>query len=144
MALEGTYEPSPWAPIANQVKLFEASGGAEGNTLEGQPCIILWTRGRHSGKVRKTPLMRVNDGDRYAVVASMGGAPKHPVWFLNIEGDPHVSLQDGTALKDYTARVVDGDERAEWWKKATAVWPKYDSYQANTDRTIPVVVLDPA
>jgi deazaflavin-dependent oxidoreductase (nitroreductase family) len=144
MALEGTYAPSPWAPIAEQVKLFEESGGAEGNKLEGQPCIVLWTKGRHSGEVRKTPLMRVNDGDRYAVVASLGGAPKHPVWYLNLMADPHVSLQDGPDVRDYTARVVEGDERAEWWKKANAVWPSYDEYQTKTDRKIPVVVLDPA
>ena len=143
MALEGTYEPSPWQPIADQVQLYEESGGTEGNELQGQPCVILWTRGRHSGTVRKSPLMRVKDGDRYAVVASLGGAPKHPVWYLNLAADPHVSLQDGAELKDYTARVVDGDERAEWWKKANAVWPSYDEYQARTDRTIPVVVLDP-
>jgi len=144
MAIEGTYAPSPWAPIADQVKLYEESGGTEGTTLEGQPCIILWTKGRRSGEVRKTPLMRVNDGDRYAVVASLGGAPKHPVWYLNLVADPHVSLQDGPNLRDYTARVVEGDERAEWWKNATAVWPSYDEYQTKTDRTIPVVVLDPA
>ncbi len=144
MALQGSYAPSPWAPIADQVKLYEQSGGTDGTTLEGQPCIILWTTGRHTGEVRKTPLMRVNDGDRYAVVASLGGAPKHPVWYLNLVADPHVSLQDGPNLRDYTARVVEGDERAEWWKKATAVWPSYDEYQTKTDRTIPVVVLEPA
>jgi F420H(2)-dependent quinone reductase len=144
MALEGTYAPSPWGPIADQVKLYEDSKGAEGTELEGAACIILWTRGRHSGDVRKTPLMRVNDGDRYAVIASLGGAPKHPVWYLNLVEDPKVSLQDGPNLRDYTARVVDGAERDEWWAKATAAWPKYDDYQKNTDRRIPVIVLDPA
>jgi deazaflavin-dependent oxidoreductase (nitroreductase family) len=144
MALEGTYEPSPWAPIAEQVELYESSGGKEGTLLEGKPCVILWTRGRHSGTVRKSPLMRVTDGDRYAVVASMGGAPKHPVWYLNLVADPKVSLQDGPELKDYTARVVEGAERDEWWQRATEVWPAYDEYQTKTDRQIPVVVLDPA
>jgi F420H(2)-dependent quinone reductase len=144
MALEGTYEPSPWEPIAEQVKLFEATDGAEGNELQGAPCIILWTKGRHSGNIRKTPLMRVKDGDRYAVIASLGGAPKHPVWFLNLQANPVVSLQDGPELRDYTARVVEGAERDEWWKRSTAVWPSYDEYQTKTDRTIPVVVLDPA
>ena len=143
MPISGTYEPSPWEPIADQVRLFEQSDGREGNELEGKPCIILWTRGRHSGTVRKTPLMRVTDGGRYAVVASMGGAPKHPVWYLNLEADPHVTLQDGAELRDYTARVVAGDEKAEWWAKATEVWPAYDSYQAATDRQIPLIVLDP-
>ena len=103
MALEGTYEPSPWGPIADQVEQYEATGGAEANLLDGQPCVILWTRGRHTGTVRKAPLMRVNDGEQYAVIASLGGAPKHPVWYLNLVADPHVSLQDGPVLKDYTA-----------------------------------------
>ncbi|MBK5287595.1 MAG: nitroreductase family deazaflavin-dependent oxidoreductase [Acidimicrobiia bacterium] len=144
MALEGTYEPSPWPPIADQVALYESSKGADGNLLEGQPCVILWTRGRHSGVVRKSPLMRVtDDAGRYAVVASMGGAPNHPVWYLNLVADPEVSLQDGGELKDYTARVVEGDEKAEWWKRATAVWPSYDEYQTKTDRAIPLIVLDP-
>ncbi len=145
MALEGIYEPSPWPPIAEQVALYESSRGTQGTELEGQPCVILWTRGRHSGHVRKSPLMRVtDDAGRYAVVASMGGAPDHPVWFHNLTADPHVSLQDGAELKDYTARIVEGDEKAEWWKRATAVWPSYDDYQTKTDRVIPLVVLDPA
>jgi deazaflavin-dependent oxidoreductase (nitroreductase family) len=144
MPLEGTYEPSPWEPIAEQVRKFEESNGAEGNDLLGQPCIILWTRGRHSGSVRKTPLMRVTDGTRYAVVASLGGAPKHPVWYLNMKADPKVALQDGAEVRDYTAREVEGDERTVWWERACEVWPAYDEYQEKTDRVIPVVVLDPA
>lgn len=144
MALEGTYEPSPWPPIAEQVALYESSGGTEGTLLEGKPCVILWTRGRHSGTVRKSPLMRVSDdAGNYAVVASLGGAPKHPVWYLNLLADPAVSLQDGPDLEDYTARVVEGDEKAEWWKRATGTWPAYDGYQAKTDRAIPLVVLEP-
>ena len=143
MPIEGTYEPSPWEPIADQVKLYEQTGGREGGELQGKPCVILWTRGRHSGNIRKTPLMRVRDGDRYAVVASLGGAPKHPVWYLNLLADPVVSLQDGAELKDYTARVVEGDEKTEWWKRATDVWPAYDEYQTKTDRAIPLVVLEP-
>jgi deazaflavin-dependent oxidoreductase (nitroreductase family) len=126
------------------VEQYEATGGAEANLLEGQPCVILWTRGRHTGTVRKAPLMRVNDGEQYAVIASLGGAPKHPVWYLNLVADPHVSLQDGPVLKDYTARVVEGEERDRWWKKANEAWFHYDEYQAKTDRQIPVVVLDPA
>ena len=144
MALEGTYEPSPWQPIVDQVALYESSGGTDGNLLEGQPCIILWTRGRKTGTVRKTPLIRVtDDAGRYAVVASMGGAPKHPVWYLNLVDDPIVALQDGAELRDYTARIVEGDEKGEWWARATAVWPSYDEYQSKTDRAIPLVVLDP-
>lgn len=143
MPIEGVYEPSPWEPIADQVQLYEESGGTEGTLLEGQPCVILWTRGRRSGAVRKTPLMRVKNGDRYAVVASMGGAPDHPVWYLNMVADPSVSLQDGPELGNYTAHVADRDEKAAWWPHATEVWPSYDDYQAATDRDIPVVILDP-
>ena len=143
MAVEGTYEPSPWQPIAEQVALYESSGGTEGTELQGAPCVILWTKGRNSGTVRKSPLMRVTDDDgRYAVVASMGGAPQHPVWYLNMVADPNVSLQDGPDLHDYTARVVEGDEKAEWWKRATDVWPSYDEYQTKTDRAIPLIVLE--
>ena len=145
MALEGKYEPSSWDWVADQVALYESSGGTEGTELQGKPCIILWTRGRQSGAVRKSALMRVTDGEgRYAVVASMGGAPKHPVWYLNMLADQKVSLQDGAELKDYTARVVEGDEKAQWWKRATEVWPSYDEYQSKTDRAIPLVVLEPA
>ena len=143
MALGGTYEPSPWV-VADQVALYESSGGTDGLLLNGKPCIVLWTRGRHSGAVRKSPLMRVADDEgRYAIVASMGGAPKHPLWYLNVVADASVSLQDGPELRDYTARVVEGDEKTAWWKRATEVWPAYDEYQAKTDRAIPVVVLDP-
>lgn len=144
MALDGTYEPSPWAWVADQVALYESSGGTEGTLLNDVACIVLWTRGRRSGTVRKSPLMRVTDGaGRYAIVASMGGAPKHPVWYLNATADPHVSLQDGADLRDYTAREVTGDEKAQWWERAAAVWPAYNEYQAKTDRAIPVVVLEP-
>ena len=141
MPLEGEYEPSPWEPIAEQVATYESSGGTEGTELEGQPCIILWTK---SGKVRKTPLMRVTDGERYAVVASMGGAPQHPVWYHNLVAHPaEVALQDGPDLGDYVAREATGDEKAEWWARATEVWPAYDDYQAATDRVIPLFVLEP-
>lgn len=144
MALQGTYEPSPWDWVADQVALYESSGGTEGTLLQDKPCVILWTRGRHSGAIRKSALMRVTDDDgRYAVVASMGGAPKHPVWYLNMLADPLVSLQDGPVLRDYTARVVEGDEKAAWWERATAVWPSYDEYQSKTDRAIPLIVLEP-
>ena len=144
MPLDGEYEPSPWEPIAQQVEQYEATGGVEGGELEGKPCIILTTKGRKSGKLRKTPLMRVTDGERYAVVASLGGAPQHPVWYLNMLADPHVTLQDGPVVKDYVARDVTGDEKAEWWARATEVWPSYDDYQAGTERVIPLLVLDPA
>jgi F420H(2)-dependent quinone reductase len=144
MALQGTYAPSPAEWVAEQVRQYEASGGTEGNTMRGVPVIILWTRGRKSGTVRKTPLMKVRDGDRYAVVASMGGAPEHPQWYANITADPHVSVQDGAEVRDFLAREATGEEKAEWWAKATAVWPDYDAYQEKTDREIPLLVLEPA
>jgi deazaflavin-dependent oxidoreductase (nitroreductase family) len=144
MTVDGEYEPSPWAPIAEQVTQYEATDGQEGGTLQDKPCIILWSLGRRSGKVRKTPLMRVADGERYAVVASMGGAPQHPVWYHNLVANPDdVALQDGATLRDYTAHEANGDEKVEWWARATEVWPDYDNYQAATDRTIPLVVLEP-
>ena len=116
------------------------SGGTDGTELKGKRVILLTTVGAKTGKIRKTPLMRVENDGEYAVVASLGGAPKHPVWYLNILGDPHVSLQDGPNLRDYTARVLDGDERAEWWKRAVAAYPPYAEYQERTERQIPVFV----
>src|SRR5438309_11242898 len=144
MAIQGTYERSPWDWVADQVELYEKTGGKEGAELNGKPCVILWTKGRNSGAVRKSPLMRIKDGERYAVVASMGGAPKHPVWYHNVVADPHVSLQDGAELRDYSARVAEGEEKKEWWSKATEVWPDYPSYQAKTEREIPLIILEPA
>jgi deazaflavin-dependent oxidoreductase (nitroreductase family) len=143
MTLEGEYRPSAWAPIADQVALYEATEGKEGDTLEGKPVIILTTRGRRTGAVRKTPLMRVEHDGRYVVVASMGGAPQHPVWYLNLVADPRVTLQDGAQVTELRARTATPEERAEWWPRAAAAWPPYDDYQRNTDREIPVVILEP-
>lgn len=143
MPLDGTYEPSPWDIVADQVADYERTGGEVGGKIKGAPCIVLWTRGRKTGVVRKTPLVRVENDGRYAVIPSMGGAPKHPVWYLNLTADSHVSLQDGPDLRDYSAREVSGTERDEWWATAVSVWPDYDNYQAKTDRVIPVVVLEP-
>ena len=143
MPIEGEYEASPSAFVSAQVSLYESSGGREGTLLEGRPCIILTTRGRKSGKLRKSPLMRVKRGDQYAVVASMGGAPAHPVWYLNLVADPTVTLQDGPEVRDYTARTATKAEKADWWPDAVEVWPPYDEYRTKTDRDIPVVILDP-
>ncbi|MGB6057268.1 MAG: nitroreductase family deazaflavin-dependent oxidoreductase [Microthrixaceae bacterium] len=143
MPIPGLYEPSPWEPIADQVAIYERSRGTEGTELEGAPCVILWTTGRKTGKVRKTPLMRVRDGDSYAVIASMGGAPEHPVWYHNVVANKIVTLQDGANVGDYEAHVAEGDERDHWWRLANEVWPSYDEYQANTERVIPVIVLNP-
>ena len=143
MPLEGEYEPSPAGWVRNQVQKYEESGGTEGTELNGMPVVILWTKGRHSRKLRKTPLMRVEHDGTYAVVASIGGAPKHPVWYFNVVADPEVTLQDGPNVYDLRAREVTGAEKAEWWKHATAAYPPYDDYQARTDRQIPVFVLEP-
>jgi deazaflavin-dependent oxidoreductase (nitroreductase family) len=142
---EATYEPSPWEPIAEEVERYERSGGAEPSELVGDQWIILWTLGVRSGKVRKTPLVRVADGDgRYAVVGSMGGAPSHPQWVHNVRANPVARLQDGAEVRDYSVREVEGDEKAAWWDRARQVWPSYDDYQAGTERVIPVFVLEPS
>ncbi|GGI97243.1 nitroreductase family deazaflavin-dependent oxidoreductase [Streptomyces brasiliensis] len=145
MPLEGEYEPSPAEWVRNQVELYESSGGTEGTTLldTGLPVILLTTRGAKSGKIRKTPLMRVEHGGTYAVVASQGGAPKHPVWYFNITSEPNVELQDGPVKQDMRAREVTGDEKAQWWERAVAAFPPYAEYQQKTSREIPVFVLEP-
>ena len=143
MRLTGEYVPSAWEPVAEQVALYESTGGVEGADFMGGPCIVLTTVGARSGKLRKTPLMRVEHDGEYAVVASMGGAPRHPVWYHNLVAHPHVELQDGAVRRDYTAREVAGAERELWWERAVAVWPDYAAYQERTDRVIPVFVLTP-
>jgi deazaflavin-dependent oxidoreductase (nitroreductase family) len=143
MPIEGEYEPATWDVAANHVDRYEASGGTKGTHAGGAECIVLWTRGRKTGKVRKSPLIRVTDGERYAAIASMGGQPANPSWYGNLVADPHVTVQDGPVVRDYTARVVEGAEKAAWWKRATEVWPAYDEYQARTERVIPLVVLEP-
>jgi F420H(2)-dependent quinone reductase len=143
MPLDGEYEPSPWEPIAEQVAQYESTGGVEGGEFMGGPCIILTSKGATSGKLRKTPLIRVSDGTSYAVVGSMGGAPDHPQWVHNLRANPLVELQDGAERRDYAVREVDGEEKATWWSRATSVWPDYDTYQSATERVIPLFVLDP-
>ncbi|MFD5341677.1 nitroreductase family deazaflavin-dependent oxidoreductase [Streptomyces hawaiiensis] len=145
MPLEGEYEPSPTQWVRNQVELYESSGGTEGTTLQGSnmPVVVLTSRGARSGKLRKTPVMRVEHEGRYAVVASLGGSPKHPVWYFNLRADPHVELQDGPVKRDMTAREVTGEEKAAWWERAVAAYPAYSDYQKKTDREIPVFVLEP-
>ncbi|MFK0150977.1 nitroreductase family deazaflavin-dependent oxidoreductase [Streptomyces sp. NPDC090499] len=144
MPLEGEYEPSPAAWVREQVELYESSGGKEGTTLmdTGMPVILLTTLGVKSGKIRKTPLMRVEHGGKYAIVASQGGAPKHPVWYFNVKSHPLVELQDGAVKQDMTAREVTGAEKAEWWDRAVAAYPPYADYQEKTSREIPVFVLE--
>jgi deazaflavin-dependent oxidoreductase (nitroreductase family) len=143
MPLTGEYEPSTSDWAREQAEKYENSGGTEGATLQGKPIILLTTKGAKTGKLRKTPLMRVEHDGEYAVVASLGGAPKHPVWYYNIKAEPHVDLRDGAVSKDYTAREVFGEEKAQWWERAVQVWPDYAEYQTKTDRQIPVFVLTP-
>ncbi|MET7365755.1 nitroreductase family deazaflavin-dependent oxidoreductase [Streptomyces sp. NPDC005566] len=144
MPIEGEYEPSPTPWVREQVELIESSGGTQGTTLHGKPVILLTTRGARSGKIRKTPLMRVEHDGRYAAVASLGGAPKHPVWYHNVVADPHVDLRDGTVRQGMVAREVTGEEKALWWGRAVEAFPDYADYQTKTDREIPVFVLAPA
>lgn len=142
---DAEYEPSPWGPIAEEVELYERSGGAEPSAMVGDNWIVLWTLGAKSGKVRKTPLVRITDGEgRYAVVGSQGGAPTNPQWVHNLRAHPAVRLQDGADRPDFTVREVTGDEKAAWWTRAVAAWPDYDNYQAATERPIPVFVLEPS
>jgi deazaflavin-dependent oxidoreductase (nitroreductase family) len=137
------YEPSAWAPVAEQVAAYERTGGVEGRDWNGGVCIILSTIGVKSGKVRKTPLMRVERDGRYAVVGSMGGAPKHPSWVHNLRANPACRVQDWAVVHDLVAREAEGEEKAEWWALALKSWPAYDSYQEKTDRQIPLFVLEP-
>jgi deazaflavin-dependent oxidoreductase (nitroreductase family) len=146
MPVQGEYEPSAQAWVRDQVELYESSGGTQGTTLlsTGLPVVIVTNLGASSGKVRKTPVMRVERDGRYAMVASKGGAPQHPVWYYNVRANPLVELQDGAHKQDMIAREVSGDERAEWWKRAVAAYPPYAEYQKRTTREIPVFVLEPA
>ena len=143
MPLTGVYEPSADARSREQVELIERSGGREGTTLNGMPVVVLTMRGAKSGKIRKTPLMRVEHDGRYAVVASLAGAPHHPSWYYNLRADPRVELQDGPVRKDMIAREVTGEEKTLWWNRAVEAFPPYAEYQAKTDREIPVFVLEP-
>jgi deazaflavin-dependent oxidoreductase (nitroreductase family) len=142
MALDGEYGPSPLKFAADQVALYESTGGTQGGTLMGVPVIILTTRGRKSGLVRKSPLMRVEHDGAYAVVASMGGAPRHPLWYRNLVAHPDATLQDGPNVHEMRAREVTGGEKAAWWARAVEAWPAYDEYQARTKRVIPLLVLE--
>jgi deazaflavin-dependent oxidoreductase (nitroreductase family) len=144
MPLDGEYEPSPEKWVRDQVDAYESSGGTEATTLRGMPVIILTTKGAKSGKLRKSPLMRVEHDGVYAAVASLGGAPKNPVWYYNVQTTPLVEVQDGPVKQDMLAREVTGDEKALWWERSVAAYPDYADYQRKTDRTIPVFVLERA
>ena|SRR5438067_2983159 len=143
-SVEGEYAPSPWDWVRQQVETYERTGGREANTLRdtGLPIIIITTRGNKSGKVRKTPLMRVEHDGQYAIVASMGGAPKHPVWYRNLKANPsEVMLQDGSEPFSADIRELEGEERELWWNRAVSAFPPYAEYQQKTKRRIPVFLV---
>ena len=141
MPLEGEYEPSTSGWARRQAEEFESSAGAKANTLRGRPIIVMTSIGAKTGKLRKTALMRVEHDGQYDVVASQGGAQKHPTWYWNLRKHPHVELQDGAEKHDYEARELEGEEREAWWRRANETWPDYDRYQTKTDRQIPVFLL---
>ncbi len=132
--------------MREQVAEYESSGGTRGTTLRdtGLPVVVITNRGARTGKVRKTPLMRVEHDGRYAAVGSQGGAPDDPQWVSNFRAEPRVELQDGARKQPMTAREVTGAERDEWWARAVAAYPPYAEYQQKTSRVIPVFVLEPA
>jgi deazaflavin-dependent oxidoreductase (nitroreductase family) len=142
MPIDGTYEPSPSEWVRDQVEAYERSGGSEANTLRdtGLPIVVVTNTGNKSGKVRKTPLMKVEHEGEYALVASKGGAPTHPVWYYNLLADPEVQIQDGAEPVDYAVREVSGEERQLWWERAVKAYPPYAEYQEKTSREIPVFV----
>ena len=143
MPVDGSYQPSSEQWVRDQVQQYETSGGTRGNLVRGMPVIILTSKGAKSGMIRKTPLMRVEHDGAYAVVASKGGAPTHPLWYFNLVANPLVELQDGPQKADMTARELVGEEKRMWWERAVAAFPDYADYQKNTDRQIPVFVLEP-
>jgi deazaflavin-dependent oxidoreductase (nitroreductase family) len=144
MALRGEYDPSPEKWVRDQVAEYESSGGTQGTTMRGMPVIILTTQGAQSGKLRKSPLMRVEHDGAYAIVASLGGAPDNPSWYYNVRNNPTVELQDGPERHEYVAREVTGEEKAAWWERAVSAFPDYAEYQRKTSREIPVFVLERA
>ncbi|GAA3522081.1 F420H(2)-dependent quinone reductase [Aeromicrobium panaciterrae] len=143
MPLTGEYAPSTSDWAREQAELYERTNGEQGNTMMDRPIILLFTLGAKSGKIRKTPLMRVEHDGHYLVVASMGGAPDNPAWYNNIVDAPLVELQDGAVRKDYTPRELEGDERALWWDRAVEAYPPYADYQEKTERVIPIFLLTP-
>jgi deazaflavin-dependent oxidoreductase (nitroreductase family) len=146
MTLRGDYEPSTAGWVRRQVEKYEASHGTEANTLRGipeWPIVVITSRGHKSGKLRKTPVMRVEKDGVYVAIASQGGAPQHPTWYHNFVAHPRVDLQDGPEPREYVARLAEGEEREEWWARAVAQYAPYADYQARTDREIPVFILEP-
>lgn len=143
MTSTGDYEPSPVGWVRDHVEQIVRTGTTDGASIRDMAIVLLTYRGAKTGKLRKTPVMRVEHDGRYAAVASLGGAPQNPHWYAALVKDPVVELQDGTETRTYRAREVDGDEKAEWWRRAVDAYPPYDDYQRKTDRRIPLFVLEP-
>lgn len=142
MSTEAEYAPSPTSFVADMVEKIEQAGTT--TVIDhGKGVVLLTMRGAKSGKLRKVPLMRVEHDGQYAVVASLGGAPKHPVWYFNLKADPRLQLQDGDVTREYVARELDGEERELWWARSVEAWPDYANYQTKTDRVLPVFLLEP-
>jgi deazaflavin-dependent oxidoreductase (nitroreductase family) len=142
MSTEAEYAPSPMSYVADMVETIEQAGTT--SVIDhGKGVVLLTMRGAKSGKIRKVPLMRVEHDGQYAVVASLGGAPKHPVWYYNLKADPRLQLQDGDTTSEYVARELDGEERDLWWARSVEAWPDYANYQTKTDRILPVFLLEP-
>lgn len=144
MALQGTYVPSNAQWVRDQVAEYEASNGARANTLPGtdDKIVVITSVGAKSGNLRKNPVMRVERGGNYLAVASYGGGPNNPSWYANFVAHPEVELQDGAEKHTYRARVLEGQERADWWEHAVATWATYGEYQAKTTREIPIFLLE--
>ncbi len=143
MPLTGERVISPEGWVRDQTEKILETGTTDGVTVYDRPIVLVTIRGARSGKLRYTPLMRVEHDGRYAVVASKGGAPDHPTWYHNLVANPHVEVQDGTVTREYDAREATGEERATWWERSVAAYPPYAEYQEKTDRRIPVFVLEP-
>lgn len=133
-------EKTPW--VAEQLAAIDAAGTTEVADVQGMSVAVFTIRGRKSGKLRRVPQMRVEHDGAYALVASKGGAPEHPTWYLNVTAHPEVEVQDGTQRFDGVVRELSGDEREQWWERAVAAYPPYAEYQTKTDRQIPVLVVE--
>jgi deazaflavin-dependent oxidoreductase (nitroreductase family) len=143
MPLTGEREISPEGWVRDQTEKILSTGTTEGVHVFDRPIVLVTVRGAKSGKLRYTPVMRVEHDGRYAMFASKGGAPEHPAWYHNLVENPHVELQDGTVTKEYDVRELSGEERAEWWNRGVEAYPPYAEYQTKTDRLIPVFLLEP-
>lgn len=141
--MPGDYAPSPWEPVADHVTRYLETDGEDGAEWEGTHVVILSTTGRRSGRLRRTPLIRVTNGEDYLLVASMGGAPEHPKWYLNLLDHPDATIQDRSVVHEVRARTATPEEKVRLWPIAAEQWPDYDRYQRSTDRDIPLVVCVP-